>query len=299
MDDDTLLNHLPSEETLDRVADALEQMTRGDAIAERTATALNTISSNSELVTALETFTALWNVTPAVSHKCVYRGSSLGTSLTAAQKAAIADGSFDGLFVGDYWTINNRVYRIADIDYYWNSGDTAFTKHHLVIVPDASFGNGPMNDTHITTGAYVGSKMYTDASSVLNTAKTTVANDFGDALATHQIYLQNATTSGYASAGAWYDSTVELMNEPMVYGSYIFTPGGNGSTIVNRYTVEKSQLALFRLNHRMINPGRYWYWLRDVVSATYFAFVYHDGRAACRYAGTSFGVRPAFCIVGN
>ena len=297
--DDTLLNHFPSEETLDRVADALEQMTRGDAIAERTATALNTISSNSELVTALENFTALWNVTPAVSHKCVYRGSSLGTSLTAAQKAAIADGSFDGMFVGDYWTINNRVYRIADIDYYYNSGDTAFTKHHLVIVPDASFGSGPMNDTNITTGAYVGSLMYTDASSVLNTAKTTVANDFGDALATHRIYLQNATTSGYASDGNWYDSTVELMNEPMVYGSYIFTPGSNGSTIVNRYTVEKSQLALFRLNHRMINPGRYWYWLRDVVSAAYFAAADNYGFAYYYAARASTGVRPAFCIVGN
>lgn len=296
---DTLENHFPSEETLVRVAAALEDMTRGDALAERTAEALATISSNADLVSAIETFTALWNVTPEVSHKCVYRGASLGTTLTSEQKSKIADGSFDGLYVGDYWTINGRVYRIADINYYYNSGDTAFTKNHLVIVPDASFGNSKMNDTNITTGAYKGSKMYTDVSSVLNTAKTTIANDFGSALATHRIYLQNAVANGYASAGEWTDSTVDLMNEPMVYGSYIFTPAGNGSKIVNRDTVEKSQLALFRLNHRMINPGRYWYWLRDVVSEANFAFVYYGGNAYYYGASNSRGVRPDFCIVGD
>lgn len=296
---DTLENHFPSEETLVRVAAALEDMTRGDALAERTATALATISSNADLVSAIETFTALWNVTPEVSHKCVYRGASLGTTLTSEQKSKIADGSFDGLYVGDYWTINNRVYRIADINYYYNSGDTGFTKNHLVIVPDASFGSDKMNDTNITTGAYKGSKMYTDASSVLNTARTTIANDFGSALATHRIYLQNAVTNGYASAGEWTDSTVDLMNEPMVYGSYIYTPAGNGSIVVNRYTVEKSQLALFRLNHRMINPGRYWYWLRDVVSAAGFAGVGNYGFSYYGGASGSCGVRPVFCITGN
>ena len=268
-------------------------------------------NSNSSPITVEQVITTLNNsvaalekevvfaITPSVSHRNIYRGKNLGTTLTTAQKAQIAAGTFDDLYVGDYWTINGRVYRIADIDYYYNSGDTAFTKHHLVIVPDASFGNGPMNDTNITTGAYKGSKMYTDASSVLNTARATIANDFGSALATHRIYLQNAVTNGYASAGEWTDSTVDLMNEPMVYGSYIFTPSGDGSIVPNRITVEKSQLALFRLNHRMINPGRYWYWLRDVVSGTFFAFVSRDGFAYYVGASTSNGVRPFFCIVGD
>ena len=252
-----------------------------------------------ELASILADFKSIFEVDPAASHKSIYRGKNLGTSLTAAQKATIASGRFDDLWVGDYWTINGRVYRIADIDYYYNSGDTAFTKHHLVIVPDANFGNGPMNDTNTTDGAYVGSKMYTDSNSVLNTARTTIANNFGDALATHRVYLHNATTSGYASAGAWYDSTVELMNEPMVYGSYIFTPGGNGSMAPNRGTAEKSQLALFRLNYCMINIGRYWYWLRDVVSTPAFAYIGIGGSAGSHGASNSNGVRPSFCIVGS
>ena len=36
------------------------------------------------------------------NHRNVFRGKNLGSSVTAAQKAAIANGSFDDLFIGDY-----------------------------------------------------------------------------------------------------------------------------------------------------------------------------------------------------
>lgn len=241
---------------------------------------------------------SFFDASPDITHRTFYRGKSLGTSLTSTQKSNIANGSFNDMYIGDYWTINGRVYRIADINYFYNTGDTSFAKNHLVIVPDKSFGNGKMNSTNITTGAYVGSEMYTDPESVLNIARSTVATDFGDALATHRIYLQNATTNGYASAGAWYDSTVDLMNEPMVYGSYIHTPGNDGSRLVNRHTVEKMQLALFQLNPRMINT-RYSYWLRDVVSGANFVIVNGNGTASCHNASFSYGVRPYFIITGN
>ena len=39
-----------------------------------------------------------------------------------------------------------------------------------------------------------------------------------------------------------------------------------------------------------------WYWLRDVVSATYFAFVLINGGAAYGGASDGFGIRPAFGI---
>ena len=89
-----------------------------------------------------------------------YRGKSLGSGTTfanastAAQRAAIADGSFAGLFCGDYWTVNGTVYRIADSDYWYGTGDSSTTTHHLVIVPDKNWGNGGMNSTDTTTGAY-------------------------------------------------------------------------------------------------------------------------------------------------
>lgn len=109
------------------------------------------------------------------------------------------------------------------------------------------------------------------------------------------LYLTNAVTNGKPSGGAWFDSDVELMNENMVYGSHIFAPGCDGSTIPTNYTVEKSQLPLFQLAPHLIS-NRQWFWLRDVVSSTYFAYVSGIGTAYYSDASNEDGVRPAFPI---
>ena len=231
----------------------------------------------------------------------LYRGANLGSGTTfaaastAAQKSAIANGTFEGLFIGDYWTVNNVLYRIADFNYWKRSGDTDFNTNHVVLVPDSSFGNDKMNDSNDATGAYVGSKMYTNSSSVLNTARTKISTDFGGYLASHKVYLPNAISNGAQSAGAWYNSTVELMNELMVYGNFIRCKDNGG---VYLYTIDKAQLALFRLNPAMVNL-RYNYWLRDVSSATHFARVYSGGDANANAASSSCGVRPAFAVKGT
>ena len=226
-------------------------------------------------------------------HRNIFRGKSLGSSVTAAQKAAIKAGTFDDLYVGDYWTIGGVNWRIVDINYWLNCGDTNFTTPHLVIMPDSYLYTAQMNETNITTGGYVGSLMYTTN---LEQAKTTIASAFGDMVLTHREYLTNAVTNGYPSAGAWYDSTVELPNEIMMYGSYVHTPAGDGSVIPTRYTINKSQLALFKLVPKFINPSRQTQWLRDVVSAAYFALVTGTGDTAYGSASTSFGVRPVFAV---
>ena len=228
----------------------------------------------------------------AINRRNVYRGKNLGTAVTAAQKAAIQAGTFDDLFIGDYWVINGVNWVIADMDYWYNCGDTAFTNHHLVIVPSTSLYNAIMNEETTTEGGYVGSLMYTEN---LNDAKTTISTVFGDMLLTHREYLVNAVTDGHPSAVAWFDSTVELMNEIMVYGSYIRTPASDGVTIVTRTTINKQQLSLFRLNPRAIN-NRASIWLRDVVSSSDFADVSNSGNAGDNGASSSHGVRPAFAI---
>lgn len=228
----------------------------------------------------------------AINHRNVYRGKNLGSSVTAAQKAAIQAGTFDDLFIGDYWVINGVTWVIADMDYFYNCGDMAFTKHHLVIVPNSTLYNATMNDSNVTTGGYVGSKMYTNN---LDSAKATIAAAFGDMVLSHREYLTNAVTDGHPSAGGWFDSTVDLMNEVMVYGTHMLAPANNGVTIPTRGTVAKQQLALFALNPRAIN-NRITIWLRDVVSATFFVFVSFDGVAAYDGASSFFGVRPEFCI---
>lgn len=228
----------------------------------------------------------------AGAHNAIYRGKNLGTSVTAAQYAAISAGTFEDLYIGDYWVINGVNWRIAAFDYYLNCGDTSCTKHHVVIVPDTCLYNHVMNDTNITTGGYVGSKMYTEG---LEQAKTTIKAAFSGHVLSHRVYLTNAVTDGHPSAGAWCDSEVDLMNEQMVYGGAIFMPIANGSTVYTNYRVEKSQLPLFAHEPSRICNRATW-WLRDVVTASNFALVNSYGCAVCNDASNSRGVRPAFCI---
>lgn len=229
-----------------------------------------------------------------IAHNSIYRGKYLGDSVTAEQYAAISAGTFEDLYIGDYWTISNVNYRIAAFDYYWNCSDTAtLPPHHAVIVPEKNLYNASMNDAHTTTGGYVGSQM---RAANLAQAITTIGAAFSGHVMSHRIYLTNAVSNGYASGGAWYDSRIDLMNEQMVYGSGIFSPVSTGSsTPLANYRVEKNQLPLFAMNPTMMNT-RESYWLRDVINALSFANVSSDGIAACLGASVSLGVRPAFCI---
>ena len=163
----------------------------------------------------------------------------------------------------------------------------------MSLVPDASMYNHVMNDSNVTTGGYVGSKMYTTG---LADAKTTINNAFGSAhILTHKQYLCNAVSNGKPSGGSWYDSTVELMTEQNVYGGKVFGAGNDGSTVPALYTVDKSQYPLFAFRPDLIS-NRTTFWLRDVASAAYFASVPDGGLAYCYYASYAFGVRPAFSI---
>lgn len=238
----------------------------------------------------------------AGAHNAIYRGKSLGSTVTTAQYAAIKAGTFDDLYIGDYWTIGGVNYRIAAFDYYLNSGDTSCTTHHVVIVPDTCLYNAQMHNTssggyeggaaNTTAGGYVGSDMY---KSNLEQAKTTIKSAFSGHVLKHRIYLTNAVANGRASGGAWCDSEVDLMCEQMVYGSGIFSPVSDGSNVPTNYRVEKSQLPLFQHEPSRICNRNNW-WLRDVITASNFAYVNSRGYAHYYYASNSLGVRPAFCI---
>lgn len=282
--------------------DAASGGTTNKITAANLASGIKTIGSlvnTSEMNTAIAQSTAFVPSTGnAGFHNSIYRGKSLGTSVTSAQWAVISAGTFDDLFIGDYWTINSVTWRVVAFDYWLNYGDTACTTHHAVIVPDSTLASCKMNGTNITTGAYIGSDYYTGANG--NTGKATAQSAINGAFGSghilnHREHLQNATTNGYESAGTWYDSTFELMTERMVYGCDIFHNVQHGTNIPNFYSIDTSQLPLFRLDHSRICNRAIW-WLRDVASAAYFAYVGSNGSAYCYNASASYGVRPAFGI---
>lgn len=256
-----------------------------------TATQLSTLSTLYAMLTGADGFAA-----GAGGHNCFYRGKNLGTSVTSTQWSAISTGEFTDLYIGDYWVINSVNWRIAAFDYYWNTGDTVCTTHHVVIVPDTSLYTAKMNDTGTTAGGYAGSKMYTNN---LSTAKNTINSAFGAAhILSHRNYLKNAVTSGYESGGSWYDSTVELMTERNVYGCPVFANFLSGTASANNFTVDKSQYPLFAFRPELISNRRY-FWLRDVATSADFCSVLYSSRAEHDAANSdSIGVRPAFCIKG-
>ena len=91
--------------------------------------------------------------------------------------------------------------------------------------------------------------------------------------------------------GEWVSVQCNLMSEKMVYGAPICSAGAMDNTMATR------QMSAFRLSERLINYNRQWWWLRDVVSSAYFAFVNGNGIADANYASYVLGVRPFALLV--
>ena len=271
----------------------LSELTQINELVSGNKLLVGTTDGNKAIAAEDALFAMLDGFAPVELRRVLFRGKNLGTALTAVQKAAIKDGSFKGMFLGDYWSIGGRIWRIVDMDYWYNCGDTAFTSHHLVIMPDEALYNAQMNTTNVTTGGYVGSAMY---KSNLANAKTIVNAAFQGSVLTHREYLCNAVANGRPSGGAWFDSSIELPNEPMMYGHPHFSPTSDGSTVPSIYTISKTQLALFMVCPRFIVNRSYNQWLRDVVSSAGFAVVYGNGATNCNDASYSYGVRPVFPV---
>lgn len=237
----------------------------------------------------------------AGAHNAVYRGKRLGTEPTEAEYAAIDAGTFDDMYIGDYWDKGGINYRIAAFNYFLHTGYTECKTNHVVIVPDTCLYKAQMHNTStggfvynesITVGGYVGSDMY---KSNLERAKTTIKSAFSGHVLKHSIYLTGAVANGRPSGGAWHDSEVDLMCEQMVYGSGIFSPVSDGSSYPSNHCVETSQLPLFQHEPSRIGIHAVW-WLRNVITDTGFACVEYYGNATTYGATYSHGVRPYFCI---
>ena len=221
---------------------------------------------------------------------------------TAAQSAAIRAGDFTDVPVGYAWTFEDVPYtyvdannatqsstysgtmRVADCDYYLGTGDVECTTHHVVVVPDESMYVAKMKqyDTNIT--GYVGSQMRTV---YLRRAEAIFKACFGEShVLKHREYLVKKVSNGKETEGAWYDSTVELMDERMVYST--ITTGTNESLP----SVSNRLLSLFKNNSNLVKI-KAWWWLRNVSESQYFLVVSAtSGTRQKAFASTSYGVRP-------
>lgn len=236
------------------------------------------------------------------AHNAIYRGNDI-TNLfyNGTLTKQISAGTFDDIFIGDYiiGKQSSRKYLVADIDYRLHTGDVECTKHHILMIPEKIMGNEQMNDSNITTGAYIESKMYTQS---LSKYKTIIKNDFETGhILSHKNFFAKAVEAEYESSSDWYDSDIDLMNEIMVCGSNIFHNVGNGTKIPSNQTIDNSQLALFRLKSDSIiafddSSTRKSYWLRDVSASYGFSYIHETGVINIGTSTSSHGIRPAFLI---
>lgn len=251
----------------------------------------------------------------AAAHNAVFRGKDLTNVYTKDQiYAMINAGTFDDLFIGDFFDIviagegGNETVRciLAGFDTYLHNGDTSLDRHHAVIVTKNCLNTlHQMNPTNTTEGGFVGSAMWTEVLPIYNTA---FGNVFGSHLLTHRTILTNAINAtgnsnagagftGCSSGWAWTDTQLSLLSEIQVYGSNVFSSSFYDTGCDNL------QLPLFALDPTAkvcgkggTGTGRQWYWLRNVASATSFAYVSSDGHSDFNYASYSSGVRPLFLI---
>lgn len=224
--------------------------------------------------------------TNAYTRRTTFRGKHLGTSFTAAQKAAIGNGSFTGIYLGDYWTLGGRQWRVVDFNYWSGSNDGAGKNNHIVVMPDSPLYSSPMGTkTNLGVG-YYGSIVYNG----MHKAREWAGGLFGnDMLLSRTAYLSGAETFKQT----WYAyQAVRLCDIPteiQVFGANIY-----GKPMP---TADKGQFALFRIRRDLVmKNGTYWLQGSRGDGRTATVKPYGNGSLQAELNTASYGVLPVYAI---
>ena len=224
------------------------------------------------------------------AHRNKIRLNSLGTSISTAQQTEIRNGTFRGMWLGSYWTINNVVYRIVDFDYFYGGGNV--TKHHVVLVPDNELGSYQLGGSTATgyLQGFAGTNLY---ASIRPTWDTNLTAVFGDGLLTHNEAVVNlSNANGHPMAVGTVGVKTLPMSEIQMYGNRIRSVSVAASPGAN--TFSPRQFSLYQMGYPYWNSGSFW--LRDQSAATYFCRVASNGLATDASHVTSLGYRPYFLL---
>ena len=226
----------------------------------------------------------IWNIQDIIE--------KLGDHVTVEQSANIVNGSFNGLLIGAYWTIDGTNYRIMAHDQFY--GYNGIDKHHVVVMPDTIYSMQRYNDTDTNSGGYNSSVLKGYIENIYNPY---IISKFGD---THILAHTHDLTSGN-------------------YFSGILTPTDNTKAwLINSYNLDGSKYSLetdyswqdadkvqfpafkYNTNLKITNhngSASYW-WLGSSRSyrSEYFCFVFSSGIVSYTYPSDSLGVRPAFLV---
>lgn len=163
---------------------------------------------------------------PAI-HNQIFRGKSLGDRITNAQQQAIKNGTFDDLWLGDYWTRNNVRYTIAGFNYWL--GQPGIQNNHLVVLArdlfdSVQFNTGPISKT-------------VTSSIVASTMNLVALNRFSEVFGSDKImtrahqYVTAFDAQTVPSVAQQYMVKISLMQPPMISSS------GVGAMVAQNYTI--------------------------------------------------------------
>lgn len=253
------------------------------------------------------------SVNDANTHNMLWRGKDITANFdNGSFSAAVADGSFKDIFIGDYITktvtISGKAYTckfiVGHLDYFFKfpqiaNGNGEITQwnndtHHVLIFPETPFFNAQMNSQHTTNGGYAGSAMFNQTLPAVQAGLSQVftlvpfANYLTNSLDTNLTSGAGASRTGGAYESKWYTRYVELFSEKMAFGAPSWQT-------VNAYSTPE-QIAAFRLNRQLLHIKDWWWWLRDIASSSEFCYCHYVGHSAPGGAAASGGCRP-FCLI--
>lgn len=307
--------------------------------------------STEDFTTAYKNGLAVMMANP-LNHNAIFRGANLTNVYTVDEiYAKVHDGSFDDLYLGDYFTVSittdimtkytgetfesgvdyyemgggtdvtartwtltedtepqsgktyatkltkteNVDLMIAAFDYYYNTGDSALTNHHVILIPrGAGFATtAKMNDTATTVGAYFNSDMHQivlpcyakSLKSVLNNHVKKYRASLSSAMSTNVSSMAGAGATGASVMWNWSYTEAILMSETQVYGTTVW------SSSVYDIGTEYKKFPIF--DYAPVSyVAREDIWLKNVSDSTHFASVSAYGNANYAIASSERKVFP-------
>lgn len=220
---------------------------------------------------------------PYTDHNGGIRGNNLGSSFTADQKAAIAAGTFDDIYVGDYWTFGGDVWRVIDIDTFLWTGRPKTQEHHAIIMPDepptaSAWGNSDFRYSTINT-------------SVIPQIISELVSDIGGDYIINQAYINIGSSD-------WIQSKMMI---PCLSNLFGICENRQAATTNQSKALMQAQFALFRYSRKYIasqSSGNVW---TTDYNSSLSANLVVDGACFYGYNGlsTANGVRPYALLAGT
>lgn len=228
----------------------------------------------------------------------IFRGKNLGTEVTQEQYKYIEDGTFRGLFIGDYWenAEGTAKFVIWDFNLYLGIGDSEETKcktNHVVVgIVFRTSLTSKMADS--SAGSYMSS--YLRVTKLPEIATAYVEPFFGSE---HLLTYRKGIQNNINGASAWASQQLDIPSIQQLLPMTLYTGQGEEK---GRDTVNKT-FAYFKLIGNDINFKSLYVWCKNNYTDGYYVVYTSYLNGINQYASlqtqSSVGVLPYFLLCSS